>query len=68
MTGKVVLSQGQNVMRGSRLVVNLATGQAQLTSTPGVTGSGRVEGLFVPAKKSAPKPAAPKPAAEPATP
>ena len=65
MTGKVVLSQGQNVMRGSRLVVNLGTGQAQLTSAPGVTGSGRVEGLFVPAKKPTQKPAA-KPAATPA--
>jgi lipopolysaccharide export system protein LptA len=63
MTGKVVLSQGQNVMRGSRLVINLATGQAQLSSSPGVTGSGRVEGLFVPAKKDPPKP---KPAATPA--
>jgi lipopolysaccharide export system protein LptA len=71
MTGKVVLSQGQNVMRGSRLVVNLATGQAQLTSTPGVTGSGRVEGLFVPAKKGEAKPSAapaPAPAAPPAAP
>lgn len=67
MTGKVVLSQGQNVMRGSRLVVNLATGQAQLSSTPGVTGSGRVEGLFVPAKKAEkPKPA-PAPQTPPAT-
>jgi lipopolysaccharide export system protein LptA len=72
MTGKVVLSQGQNVMRGSRLVVNLASGQVQLTSTPGVTGSGRVEGLFVPGKKvEKPKPpAAPAPAVtpKPATP
>lgn len=65
MTGKVVLSQGQNVMRGSRLAVNLATGQAQLSSSPGVTGSGRVEGLFVPAKKNDPKP---KPAAAPVQP
>ena len=44
MTGKVILTNGQNVMRGSMLVVNLASGQANLTS------QGRVEGLFVPSK------------------
>ena len=44
LTGKVVLTNGQNVMRGSQLVVNLASGQANLTS------NGRVEGLFVPSK------------------
>lgn len=65
MTGKVVLSQGPNVMRGSRLAVNLATGQAQLSSSPGVTGSGRVEGLFVPAKKNETR-AKPTPAQTPA--
>ena len=51
LTGKVVLTNGQNVMRGSTLVVNLASGQANLTSP-----TGRVEGLFVPTK--APKPPA----------
>lgn len=44
LTGKVVLTNGQNVMRGSQLVVNLASGQANLTS------NGRVEGLFVPTR------------------
>lgn len=67
MTGRVVLSQGQNVMRGSRLAVNLGTGEAKLTSDTSVTSSGRVEGLFVPAKKQD-KPKAPAtPAATPAT-
>jgi lipopolysaccharide export system protein LptA len=67
MTGRVVLSQGPNVMRGSRLVVNLATGQAQLSSSPDVTNSGRVEAIFAPPKKSdaKPKPAPAKPAATP---
>lgn len=64
MTGRVVLSQGQNVMRGSRLMVNLGSGEAKLTSDTAVTGSGRVEGLFVPAKKQE----KPKPPAAPATP
>ena len=44
LSGKVVLTNGQNVMRGSMLVFNLASGQANLTS------QGRVEGLFVPTK------------------
>jgi lipopolysaccharide export system protein LptA len=44
MTGKVVLTNGPNVMRGTMLVVNLASGHANLTS------NGRVEGLFVPSK------------------
>jgi lipopolysaccharide export system protein LptA len=47
MAGKVVLAQGQNVLRGTSLVINLATGKAELTS-PGSTG--RVEGIFVPTK------------------
>ncbi len=80
LTGKVVLTNGQNVMRGSMLVVNLASGQANLTS------QGRVEGLFVPSKaptipaftnaqepsqkpgaKPAQQPAPPQPAQQPAT-
>lgn len=45
MSGKVVLTQGQNVMRGAALTVDLSGGQANLSSP-----SGRVEGLFVPSK------------------
>ena len=71
ITGKVVLTNGQNVMRGNSLVVNLASGQANLTSP-----TGRVEGLFVPSKaptlpaftngqEPAPKAAEPKPATKP---
>lgn len=39
LTGDVVLTQGENVLQGQRLTVNLLTGQAKL-------GSGRVRGLF----------------------
>jgi lipopolysaccharide export system protein LptA len=71
LTGKVVLTNGQNVMRGASLIVNLASGQANLTSP-----TGRVEGLFVPTKplkapaltnaqEPAPKPGAPTPPAKP---
>lgn len=45
--GDVVLTQGQNVLRGGRLVVNLATGTSRLLSA-GQAESGRVQGLFIP--------------------
>jgi lipopolysaccharide export system protein LptA len=45
--GKVVLVNGQNVLQGTSLVVNLATGRADLT---GGGPGGRVSGVFVPAK------------------
>ena len=52
LAGPVVLTKDQNVMRGNALVVEVATGRASLTggvATPGQgTGSGRVQGLFVP--------------------
>jgi len=47
--GKVVLSQGRNVLRGTELIVNLETGQSKLVSAaPDTEGSGRVQGLFIP--------------------
>lgn len=47
-TGNVVLAKEKNVMRGTKLVVNLGTGQAALTAQ-GMQG-GRVQSLFVPQK------------------
>lgn len=65
LSGKVVLTQGQNVLKGTRLVVNLQTGEAKLTASD--TG-GRVEGLFPAAKAPKPQPAKPAAAsAKPAT-
>jgi lipopolysaccharide export system protein LptA len=46
LTGDVVMTQGQNVLRGDKLVVNLTTGVSRVESGKG--GSGRVEGLFMP--------------------
>jgi lipopolysaccharide export system protein LptA len=45
MSGKVILAQGPNILRGTSLVINLATGRADLTGS-----GGRVEGVFVPQK------------------
>lgn len=41
---EVVLTQGENVIRGSRAVMDLATGRSVVETRPG----GRVRGLFVP--------------------
>jgi lipopolysaccharide export system protein LptA len=50
LTGRVVLSKEKNVMRGTMLVINLATGEAKLSAS-GMPG-GRVQGLFQPPAKS----------------
>ncbi|MCC6949278.1 MAG: organic solvent tolerance protein OstA [Bradyrhizobiaceae bacterium] len=47
ITGNVVLSQGPNIMRGDRLVVDLQTGHSKLEAGA-KGGSQRVQGLFVP--------------------
>ena len=44
LTGSVVLTRGGNVIRGEKLVLNLATGQSKIESTQ------RVRGLFQPKK------------------
>jgi lipopolysaccharide export system protein LptA len=49
LSGKVVVSQGQNVLRGDRLVVDLTAQTSRLESARG--GSGRVQGLFLPGTK-----------------
>ena len=41
MQGGVVLTQGQNVLRGDRLVVDMTTGVSRIESD-----TGRVQGLF----------------------
>ncbi len=44
--GNVVVTQGQNVLRGERLIVDLTSGISRVES--GKAGQGRVQGLFVP--------------------
>lgn len=49
ITGDVVAAQGQNVLRGDRLVINVQTGQAQMhTNVKGRGKPGRVRGVFYP--------------------
>ncbi|MBU6298381.1 MAG: hypothetical protein KGJ79_07040 [Alphaproteobacteria bacterium] len=54
LSGHVVLTKNQNVMRGALLTVNLITGQAVLGGANG-TG-GRVQGLFTPSSQTTQKP------------
>jgi lipopolysaccharide export system protein LptA len=42
--GNVVMTQGQNILRGDRLVVDLTSGVSRVES--GKNGTGRVQGLF----------------------
>ncbi len=48
LTGNVVVTQGQSILRGQRLTVNLATGVSQVEG-------GRVQGLFQPSAAGAQK-------------
>jgi len=50
MLGNVVLTRDNNVIRGNRLLLNLATGRSKVEGIVGKSG-GRVRGLFVPNKK-----------------
>jgi lipopolysaccharide export system protein LptA len=63
LIGNVVVTQGQNVLRGDRLIVDLTSGVSRVEG-------GRVQGLFLPhsqrdirapGEKEPPKPAAPGP-------
>lgn len=52
LTGKVVLTKGKDVMKGTRLVVDMDTGLAHLTAK-GMKG-GRVQSSFVPKRDAEP--------------
>ncbi len=56
MGDTVVLTQGESVIRGQKLVVNLDTGESQMVAGDAGTGGtegGRVRSLFVPGGESA---------------
>jgi lipopolysaccharide export system protein LptA len=63
MLGGVVLTQGKNVLRGDRLMVDMTTGVSRVESD-----SGRVQGLFQSSGQGAPAiPGTPAPATPPAS-
>lgn len=45
LTGTVILTRGESVLRGKKLVMNMATGQSRISG-------GRVHGRFVPPKRT----------------
>jgi lipopolysaccharide export system protein LptA len=51
LTGKVVLSQGENVIRGEKIVVDLKTGKARMVASAEDNPGGRVRGLFMPNRR-----------------
>ena len=58
LTGAVVLTRGESVIRGDRLDMDLATGRTRVSSNAAGTqqnsqGSGRVKALFVPSNDDA---------------
>jgi lipopolysaccharide export system protein LptA len=59
MTGDVVAVQGQNVLRGDRMVFNTKTGQGQMQGG-GKGGKNRPRGVFYPKQEDANAAAAPK--------
>ena len=46
LSGNVIMTQGKNVLRGEKLVVDLTNGVSRVES--GKNGQGRVQGLFLP--------------------
>jgi len=53
--GNVVLSQGQNVLKGDRLVIDLKTGESRFENTgPTAAGGGRIRALFMPKQGNGP--------------
>jgi lipopolysaccharide export system protein LptA len=61
--GNVVLTQGKNVLKGDRLVIDLKTGESRFENTGDTAAGGRIRALFMPkqdgknGKSSAGKPA-----------
>jgi lipopolysaccharide export system protein LptA len=64
-TGDVVAAQGQNVLKGERLVIKVSTGAAQMqTSVKGRNKPGRVRGVFFPNQNQQPAAQTPAPRQE----
>jgi lipopolysaccharide export system protein LptA len=51
--GNVVLTQGQNVLKGDRLVIDLKTGESRFDNTGDTEAGGRIRALFVPKQGAA---------------
>ena len=50
ISGNVVLSQGENVIEGDNLVIDLKTSRSRFVNRDGTSKRQRVRGLFMPRK------------------
>jgi lipopolysaccharide export system protein LptA len=46
--GNVVLTQGKNVLKGDRLVIDLKTGESRFENSGNTAAGGRIRALFMP--------------------
>jgi lipopolysaccharide export system protein LptA len=51
--GNVVLTQGKNVLKGDRLVIDLTTGESRFENTGNAATGGRIRALFMPKQEGA---------------
>lgn len=51
--GNVVLTQGKNVLKGDRLVIDLKTGESRFENTGNTAAGGRIRALFMPKQEGA---------------
>jgi lipopolysaccharide export system protein LptA len=59
--GNVVLTQGKNVLKGDRLVIDLKTGESRFENTGDTAAGGRIRALFMPKNAKNGKPGDAKP-------
>ncbi|GLQ04992.1 lipopolysaccharide transport periplasmic protein LptA [Sneathiella chinensis] len=52
LLGNVVLTQGQNVLKGQKVSLDLVSGKSRIEGTGTGNSSGRVRGIFVPGNKA----------------
>ncbi|MGZ5849214.1 MAG: LptA/OstA family protein [Methyloceanibacter sp.] len=53
--GNVVLTQGKNVLKGDRLVIDLKTGESRFENTGNGASGGKIRALFMPSQDTAAK-------------
>jgi lipopolysaccharide export system protein LptA len=51
--GNVVLTQGKNVLKGDRLVIDLKTGESRFENSGNTAAGGRIRALFMPKQEGA---------------
>lgn len=58
ITGDVIVTRGENVLRGDRLVIDVASGRSTMESNAQGRGNQRVRGVFYPEQRASAQPPA----------